>query len=45
MASFRNVLVHRYESIDDELVFGIFKKRLGDFVLFIELVSEWININ
>lgn len=27
MASFRNMLVHRYETIDDELVFGIFKKR------------------
>jgi uncharacterized protein YutE (UPF0331/DUF86 family) len=34
MASFRNMLVHRYESIDDELVFNIFKKRLDDFELF-----------
>lgn len=45
MASFRNVLVHRYESLDDELVFGIFKKRLDDFDLFIGLVSEWVNMN
>jgi uncharacterized protein YutE (UPF0331/DUF86 family) len=45
MASFRSVLVHRYESVDDELVFGIFKKRLGDFDLFIGLVSEWVNMN
>lgn len=44
MASFRNVLVHRYESVDDELVFGIFKKRLGDFDLFIELVSKWVDV-
>jgi len=43
MASFRNMLVHRYESIDDELVFGIFKKRLGDFHLFIALVSDWVD--
>ena len=28
MASFRNMLVHRYETIDEELVFGLFKKRL-----------------
>lgn len=41
MASFRNLLVHRYETIDDELVFGIFKKRLGDFDLFIQLVADW----
>ena len=41
MASFRNLLVHRYETIDDELVFGIFKKHLGDFDLFIQLVADW----
>ena len=41
MASFRNMLVHRYETVDDELVFGIFKKRLDDFELFIALVTNW----
>jgi uncharacterized protein YutE (UPF0331/DUF86 family) len=41
MASFRNLLVHRYESMDDNLVFGIFRERLKDFDLFIELVTEW----
>jgi uncharacterized protein YutE (UPF0331/DUF86 family) len=41
MASFRNILVHRYETVDDELVFGIFKKRLDDFELFIRLVTHW----
>jgi uncharacterized protein YutE (UPF0331/DUF86 family) len=41
MASFRNMLVHRYESIDDELVFGIFSKHLRDFDLFIRLVTDW----
>jgi uncharacterized protein YutE (UPF0331/DUF86 family) len=41
MASFRNMLVHRYENIDDELVFGIFKKRLEDFDLFMALIMDW----
>ena len=41
MASFRNMLVHRYESIDDEVVFGIFNKHLSDFDLFIRLVTDW----
>lgn len=41
MASFRNMLVHHYEKIDDEVVYGLFKKRLSDFELFIELVTEW----
>ena len=43
MASFRNMLVHRYETIDDELVFGIFEKRLNDFELFITLVLNWVK--
>jgi len=43
MASFRNMLVHRYETIEDELVFGLFKKRLDDFELFITLVVNWVE--
>ena len=45
MASFRNMLVHRYENIDDELVFGIFNKHLCDFDLFIRLVTDWVAEN
>ncbi len=41
MASFRNMLVHHYDKIDDEVVFGIFKKRLSDFSLFINLIENW----
>ena len=41
MASFRNMLVHHYEKIDDEVVFGIFKKKLPDFILFIDLIKKW----
>ena len=43
MASFRNMLVHRYERTDNEVIFGIFRKRLGDFDLFIDLVMDWLN--
>jgi uncharacterized protein YutE (UPF0331/DUF86 family) len=43
MASFRNMLVHRYETIDEELVFGLFKKRLDDFELFIRMVVSWVE--
>lgn len=45
MASFRNLLVHRYEKIDDEVVFGIFQKRLNDFHRCIESISAWIRAN
>ena len=43
MASFRNMLVHHYEQIEDELVFGIFKNKLGDFDLFQKAVLEYIG--
>jgi len=43
MESFRNMLVHRYETIDDELVFGIFKERLDDFELLITVVVNWVE--
>jgi len=31
MAGFRNIMVHDYARIDDAVVYGILKKRLGDF--------------
>lgn len=43
MASFRNILVHSYENIDDEVVFGIFKNHLSDFDLFIRYVARYID--
>lgn len=45
MASFRNMLVHRYERVDDEVVFGIFKRRLNDFDEFTALVAAWVDEN
>ncbi len=41
MASFRNMLVHRYEKIEDEVVFGIFQRDLKDFDTFILRIREW----
>ncbi|HIH96746.1 MAG TPA: DUF86 domain-containing protein, partial [Thermoplasmata archaeon] len=34
MRAFRNILVHRYGAVDDELVFKVLKKNLGDFKKF-----------
>ena len=45
MASFRNMLVHHYEKIDDEVVFGLFKKRLSDFEHFITLIRTHQKYN
>jgi len=42
MASFRNMLVHRYENFDEELVYGIFTKHLTDFDLYSNLIRQWV---
>ena len=38
MASFRNLIVHDYGKIDDEIVFGILQRRLGDFTEYARMV-------
>jgi uncharacterized protein YutE (UPF0331/DUF86 family) len=45
IASFRNLLVHYYEKIDNEIVFGIFKNNLSDFDLFVEIIIKYLNKN
>lgn len=40
MASFRNLIVHSYAKIDNEVVFGILKKRSSDIEAFIKAVSK-----
>jgi len=43
MASFRNLLVHYYERMDDEVVYGIFKQNLSDFDLFVERIVKYLE--
>lgn len=40
MASFRNLIVHSYAKIDNEIVFGILKKRMSDMETFMKVVSK-----
>jgi len=43
IASFRNLIVHYYERVDDSVVFGIFKNNLSDFGLFVDRIVEFLN--
>ena len=43
MAAFRNLIVHYYEKIDDEVVFGIFQRNLEDFELFVKDISQFLS--
>ncbi len=43
MASFRNLLVHDYARVDDERVYAILKRRLGDFDAFAEAIANYLQ--
>ncbi len=43
MARFRNLIVHDYARIDDEVVYGILKRRLGDLEAFAAVVESYLE--
>ena len=40
MAGTRNILVHGYDKIDDAIIFGVLKKHLSDFNLFLKDIEK-----
>lgn len=43
MAGFRNILVHEYAGLDDAAVFGVLKRRLDDFDIFLKAITEYLR--
>jgi uncharacterized protein YutE (UPF0331/DUF86 family) len=43
MAKFRNIVVHSYDNIDAEIVVGILKKDLQDFMAFKDSVIDFLK--
>lgn len=43
MAQFRNILVHDYEKIDPEIVVGILRRNLHDFVSFKQSIIQYLS--
>ena len=43
MAQFRNRLVHLYWDVDEEAIYDILQKDLGDFELFIRYILEYME--
>ncbi len=43
MARFRNVIVHDYIRVDDAIVYGILRKRLGDFDRFARVIAAYLR--
>jgi len=42
MSRFRNLIVHDYARIDDARVYGILRKRIGDFDAFAEVIRAYL---
>ena len=42
MVRFRNILIHAYEGVDDSITYGIYKRRLDDFEIFIKEIREYL---
>jgi uncharacterized protein YutE (UPF0331/DUF86 family) len=40
MAGARNILVHGYDKVDNSLIYGILKRHLGDFDIFLNEVRD-----
>lgn len=40
MAGTRNILVHGYDKIEDVQVYGILKRKLGDFLIFLKDIKD-----
>ena len=44
MAGTRNILVHGYDKVEDSIIYGVIKRRLNDFDLFLrEIKKNFIN--
>ncbi len=43
MVRFRNLLIHAYDGVDDAITYGIYKKRLSDFRVFISEIRAYIQ--
>ena len=43
MIAFRNLLVHYYERIDDEIVYGVFTRHLEDFDTFTKHIVSYLQ--
>lgn len=45
MASFRNLMVHNYAKVDPEKVYGILKRHLKDFDMYLSYVVRFLDQN
>lgn len=45
MVGFRNILVHDYAKIDEDMILFILKNELDDFIKYMNYVNKWLKEN
>ena len=45
MVGFRNILVHDYTKIDEDIIIHILKNELDDFIKYMDYVNKWLKEN
>ncbi|MEK6767306.1 MAG: HepT-like ribonuclease domain-containing protein [Planctomycetota bacterium] len=45
MAKFRNIVVHRYDQVDEYIVINILKKHLNDFLVYRNVILNTLSQN
>lgn len=45
MVGFRNILVHDYAKIDEDMILYILKNELDDFIKYMNYVNKWLKEN
>ena len=45
MAGFRNILVHDYAEVDEEIILEVLDKKLDDFIEYISYINKWLKEN
>ncbi len=43
MAGFRNILVHDYAEVDEDIILELLKNKLDDFIQFIDYINKWLK--
>ncbi|SHD76677.1 type VII toxin-antitoxin system HepT family RNase toxin [Schnuerera ultunensis] len=45
MAGFRNILVHDYAEVDEDIILEILENKLDDFLKYINYINKWLKEN
>ncbi|OLS01551.1 type VII toxin-antitoxin system HepT family RNase toxin [Tissierella creatinophila] len=45
MVGFRNILVHDYINIDEEIILDVLNNKLNDFIRFTSYINKWVKEN